>query len=1046
MRIVSIGLSTIAAFLITSAAQAQQLSIKPHYPAQDEELSISIDLAGSKWRGYSGDLYLYAGLVAGEDSEEVLFAPADSCQTGKRILMQRNGTSYGLRFVPSRLFDIPDSVTVNRLAFRLHSGDCSQWIQADNGKPFFIPLNRPKTGNLSYWDEKDGAAILRDDLGNQYHIMQWAPGQLRVQYFTPDEQIKPDFTSWSVVSSPATDLPPLRIEETDDKNYLNLMAGSELVAYIDKYPLRIDYKLGSRRVGPRQLAAHRSTMGGFNFDLRESEHFFGTGFRALPQDRRGWRLHTYNAPRYGYDAFAEDLNFSMPVLLSSNGYLLYLDNAQPGILDIGASLPDQLDLLTEGGPLSYYLIWGDDYGQIMERFTELVGRQPLPPRWALGYLLSRFGYESQEQALQIAKDMRDAGFDVDAMIFDLYWYGDVSDICDMRWDSTRFPDPAAMLAELREMDIMPVLINETFMTESNETFLDGEKVGAYCTTANGDTYIIEDFWAGPAALLDIFEQDVKDWFWDFMQPQMEIGVEGWWSDLGEPEKHPDDLYHGIGKARELHNVYGMEWARLFSEKYAEHYPEKRLFNLSRSGYVGFQRYSTFPWSGDVHRSWRALRSQIPIMLGMSMSGHGYMHSDAGGFAMGTKDPELYLRWLQLGVFNPIFRPHSDAKTAEPEPIFYDEETQKLVKDAVHRRELFAAYNYSLSFANTMRGEPITRPLFYTSENPAETYAINDQFFWGPNVMVAPILYAGDTSRVIHFPEGTWTQFPGFKAIAGGKSYEIGYNKEVIPFFLKTGTIHPIYTATYENTGKSDITMLWLPDPEDTQNSFELYEDDGLLRGAFEAGKYRLTRFEGSYDKGTLTFRSKASGNGYEGMPASREFQLNIPGIQGAPAQVRLNGKKIGRINSPDEVVDGETYYIYPESKHGYNPQVVVTIPDWKGEDLEIVIKKATVDFHYYVEDLQEPEAQAQFREVWSDPGKHISINWDVYTPGLYKLRLVDAAGNSRMLHYGDLPKGNHALRYALFSESGPEGTLILSTPDGSTEEVKVQLRPATEAE
>ena len=160
--------------------------------------------------------------------------------------------------------------------------------------------------------------------------------------------------------------------------------------------------------------------------------------------------------------------------------------------------------------------------------------------------------------------------------------------------------------------------------------------------SSGKPYYLTDFYFGHGGLIDIFRNDAQQWFWQFYKKQMENGVEAWWGDLGEPEKHPSNLYHNLKdygykrlfNADEVHNIYGHTWTKMLYDYYAKEYPNKRLFYLNRSGFAGSQRYSIFPWTGDVSRSWSGLRAQLPILIGMSMSGVPYVHSDAGGFAGG----------------------------------------------------------------------------------------------------------------------------------------------------------------------------------------------------------------------------------------------------------------------------------------------------------------------------------------------------------------------------------------------------------------------------
>ncbi|MBK7885580.1 MAG: hypothetical protein IPJ81_18630 [Chitinophagaceae bacterium] len=208
--------------------------------------------------------------------------------------------------------------------------------------------------------------------------------------------------------------------------------------------------------------------------------------------------------------------------------------------------------------------------------------------------------------------------------------------------------------------------------------------------------------------------------------------------FGRTGKTPSSLYHNLKdygykrlfKADEVHNIYGHTWTKLLYNNYAKEYPQKRLFSLNRSGFSGSQRYGIFPWSGDVSRTWGGLNAQLPVMLGMSMSGVPYIHADAGGFAGGEGDNELYVRWLQFAAFTPIFRPHGTAldsidKTAfsfPSEPALIEQPYRNIVKEAIQLRYKLLPYNYTLAYKQTATGEPLVAPLYY--HFPQDTVALN----------------------------------------------------------------------------------------------------------------------------------------------------------------------------------------------------------------------------------------------------------------------------------------------------------------------------------
>ncbi len=213
-----------------------------------------------------------------------------------------------------------------------------------------------------------------------------------------------------------------------------------------------------------------------------------------------------------------------------------------------------------------------------------------------------------------------------------------------------------MIADFKKQGIKTITISEPYIIDTLENFKIASDLDILATDSLGNDYIDKQFYFGDGSLIDIFKPEAADWLWSKYKNQFEQGVAGLWGDLGEPESHPSDLFHVVGKADEVHNIYGHYWAKSIYDRFRRDYPDKRLFFLARSGYAGSQRFGMIPWSGDVSRSWGGLQAQLPAMLNMSMSGIPYMHSDAGGFALGEKDNELYTRWLQFAVFTPILRP------------------------------------------------------------------------------------------------------------------------------------------------------------------------------------------------------------------------------------------------------------------------------------------------------------------------------------------------------------------------------------------------------
>ena len=372
-----------------------------------------------------------------------------------------------------------------------------------------------------------------------------------------------------------------------------------------------------------------------------------------------------------------------------------------------------------------------------------------------------------------------------------------------------------------------------------------------------------------------------------------MGVTGWWGDLGEPEQHPYASRHANGlKGREYHNRYGNDWSKIIYDLYAKRYPDRRLFSLMRGGTIGLQQYSVFPWSGDVARTWGGIVPQIPIMINSGLSGLGYMSHDVGGFAIDENnpiDPELYVRWLQLGLFTPILRTHSQEYA---EPYHYPEQAE-IIKKLILDRYRWLPYNYTLAYENATKGWPLVRPLNFHDEGPAGCDTIVDEYLWGRDVLVAPVLKQGATSRSITFPLGRWIDMrdPRVSYTDTVNSYDAPL--DVLPLFVRAGAFIPQADYPMENTADYDpgrLTVKYYPYPS-TNSDYTLYDDNRLSPRSLAEGAYRLINFNGACKAdGDITVAISSEGT-YEGAPQHVDIDFKVEGLAKSPNKVSINGKK-----------------------------------------------------------------------------------------------------------------------------------------------------------
>ena len=629
------------------------------------------------------------------------------------------------------------------------------------------------------------------------------------------------------------------------------------------------------------------------FALTTDEILYGGGARVLGMNRRGNRLSLYNKAHYGYETHAELMNFNLPIVVSSKKYMLHFDNPAVGYLDLDSQKNNTLsyESVSENHK-TYQLIVGNSFEKLVENYTFLTGRQPIPPRWAFGNFASRFGYHSEKEVYKTIQKYKEEQIPVDAIILDLYWFGKEiqGTMGNLEVFRDSFPNFEGMIKELAQMGVKTIPITEPFILTTSKKWNEAVEKNILVTDSIGKPKTW-NFYFGNTSLIDIFKPEGKQWFWNIYKELKGKGAAGIWGDLGEPEVFPHNSQTYGGKAPLVHNIYGHNWAKLIFEGYKNDFPTERPFILMRSGYSGSQKYGIIPWSGDVNRTWGGLQAQTEISLQMGMQGLGYMHSDLGGFAGANLDDELYVRWLQYGVFNPIFRPHAQEEVPS-EPVFRSDWAKKLAKQAIELRYQLLPYNYTLAFENSQTGKPLMRPLFFEEPENKNLYTKADGYLWGDSFLVYPVVEKGQKTKEIYFPKtANWFDFYTHQKYEGGTTETLSLNENHIPTFVKAGSFVSLYTSPVENTGCYYPAMLsvnYYFDKQPSKNIF--YDDDGKTSDTYSNGNYEIITFEsnGQAKKLILKTNSELGKNQTE---TNREISLTIYNISKKPKKIKINNKK-----------------------------------------------------------------------------------------------------------------------------------------------------------
>ena len=705
-----------------------------------------------------------------------------------------------------------------------------------------------------------------------------------------------DTTSHAVVLKPKS----LKAEFLKTDNHLELKTGG-ISVHIQKQPFQISYSYkGNPIVSEKMGYVKNDSLETIQFNLTKDEILYGGGSRALGMNRRGHRLQLYNRAHYGYETHSELMNYTMPIMISSHQYMVHFDNAPIGFLDLDSKKNNTLTYETISGRKTYQVIAGDSWVDLIDNYTDLTGKQPMPPRWALGNFSSRFGYHSQKEVLATVQKFRDEKIPLDAVIIDIFWFGkDIQGhMGNLEFLKDSFPNPIQMIKDLKSKNVNTILVTEPFVLTTSKRWQEVVDKDVMAKDSVGNPYIF-DFYFGNTGLIDIYNPKGKTWFWEIYKDLADMGVTGIWGDLGEPEVHPSKLLHATGTADEVHNIYGHDWARLVAEGYKVDFPNQRPFILMRAGYSGSQRFGMIPWSGDVNRTWGGLQSQPEIALQMGMQGLGYMHSDLGGFAGDNRDAELYTRWLQYGVFQPIYRPHAQ-EDVPAEPVFWDAETKALAKKSIELRYKLLPYNYNLSFQNHKYGTPLMRPLFFEDDSEhLKTQA--SAYFWGHDFLVVPIMKAEVAEKEIYFPKNTtWFDFYTDEKFEGGQTITVNVAEDKIPTYVRGGAFIPMalpMQSTKDYDGHT-FELHYYYDAEVKESKGQLYNDDGVTADAFEKGNYELLKFESEVSKKRIEMEFDAEiGKIY--LAQTKSINLVLHHINSKPKAIKSKRKKLKFIYNSD---------------------------------------------------------------------------------------------------------------------------------------------------
>lgn len=679
--------------------------------------------------------------------------------------------------------------------------------------------------------------------------------------------------SWDVALADE-EWPPAPFELQESSTQIHLST-SQVQVQIDRDPLRFSFQDSQGQ----EFCADVSSGLTWGSDsirlvkhLHPAEHIYGLGERAGLLNKRGRRYSHWTRDCWNYDAHSDNLYQAIPFALFLRPnlcYGLFLHCTHWSQFDLGQIDPEQWAIEVRAPELDYYLIYGPTPALVLETYTQLTGRPPLPPLWALGYQQCRWSYASAAQVQTVAQQFRQRQIPCDVIYLDIdYMRG----YRVFTWDPCRFPEPAQLMAQLHEAGFRVVAIVDPgvkFEPEADYAVFD-EGLAQDFFIRRADGHLFHGYvWPGKVLFPDFLRPGVRQWWGSWQRVLTQAGVDGIWNDMNEPALNdrpfgdggqivdiPLDAPQGPPDEptthAEVHNLYGLLMTRASREGLEQLNPNRRPFVLTRSGFAGIQRWAAV-WTGDNQSSWEHLEMSLPMLLNLGLSGVSFVGADIGGFG-GNATPELFARWMQMGILYPLMRGHSALGTRPHEPWSFGPEIEAICRQAIQLRYQLLPYLYSLFWESSQTGSPILRPLLYEFPDDPQTYEISDQAMLGSALLAAPVVRPGVRCRAVYLPQGTWFDWWTGQAHTGPRYILVPAPLEQLPLFVRGGSVLPLAPPCPSTAHlRRDQPHLKL---YPGNGSFTLYEDDGETL-AHRAGAWATTLFRLRQQNGQLILEIEA---------------------------------------------------------------------------------------------------------------------------------------------------------------------------------------------
>ena len=715
----------------------------------------------------------------------------------------------------------------------------------------------------------------------------------------------PKDSSWAVVASP--DPPAVKTEETPKQ--LRIIAGN-VIATIQKSPLLIDFSDAAGNV----LLADEPTLpmawSGQRIHAWKKmpleENYYGLGDKAGPMNRRNRAFTNWNTDAFGWQESTDPLYKTIPFfigLLKGVAYGLYFDNTYRSSFDFGKESADYFSFGSEGGELNYYFIAGPEPKKILEQYTALTGRAPLPPLWTLGYQQCRYSYYPESRVREIAHLLREKKIPADTIYLDIdYQEGYAPFTINRQY----FPNFEKMVADLREQGFHIIAITDPhikrFPDHNYFPFDSGMKNDVFVKNPDGSVYV-GPVWPGDSVFPDFTLTRVRDWWGGLYKDFVGMGLAGFWNDMNEPavfrypqKTMPLDVLHRLDDGttldhRAVHNIFGMQNVRATYEGLRKLQSDERPFVLTRAAYAGAQRYAA-TWTGDNLATWNHISMSTPTLLSMGISGYPLVGDDIGGF--GSSSPaDLLTRWYEVGAFNPIYRNHAAKGTADREPWVNGSEHENIRRKYIELRYRLLPYIYTNTEETTRTGIPLMRPIFLEYPQAAEFYGDDHDFLFGPDLFVSPVVSETTDPQGVYLPPGEWFDFWTAEKHTNKDQIKLNPRLDEVPLYVRAGAIvpmQPLVQSTSEKPSGPLQLRAYLPTstagPDAAVNACRgsVYADDGHTF-AYQKGEILRINYSCQVASGSASLTSNVEMNSYQSWWKSAEITLF--GLTSVPKEVRI---------------------------------------------------------------------------------------------------------------------------------------------------------------